>query len=219
VDEEVAGAAVEVEKMGVLVFGDEVFDGGEEFDGIALRLGLGEGFGFSLDVSATVSFELGEEMLEDIDDGPVGADEREESVIVVEKRLPFGGKVSLAALKTYEAGGLEIFEKGVEDIGGEAGACGIDEGVEAFAGIGFEFLHGIEDAGVFKGPPGDEREVAGDEALSGLLREFASVGEHGRLRRGEVERLCASVYTGMGCNARVPGRKQKEKRSGERTAR
>ena len=82
VDEQVAGAAGEVQEMGELVFGEEVGDGGEDFGGEALGLGLDEVFGFARgddlrrarrsSAACADGFEFGEEMFGDIENGLIG---------------------------------------------------------------------------------------------------------------------------------------------------
>jgi hypothetical protein len=176
VEEEIGGAAGEVEDVAAFVFFEEGGDGGVDFDGVARGLRLGDAVGFAEGGGGVGGFEAGEEVFDEVEDGFVGAEEFEEAVFVFEECGAFGGEGGLFFFEGDKAGGGEVVEEGFEDFGGHVGAGGVDEGVEAFILVG-EFVHAVEDAGVFEGPPDDEGGVAGDEALGGLLGEFSGIGE------------------------------------------
>jgi hypothetical protein len=175
-EQEVGGAAGEVEDMAAMVLVEKCRDGGIDFAGVTLGLGVGKAFGFAHACNGGGGFQASEEMLDEVQDGVVGAEQFEQAVFVLEECGTGGGEGGLFVSENDEAGGAEVVKHGFEDIWRHVGAGGVDEGIEAFF---FAFLgdleHGVKNAGMFECPPHDEGGVAGDEPLRGLLGEFVGV--------------------------------------------
>jgi hypothetical protein len=133
-------------------------------------------------LGCAVGFEFCEEVFGHGEYGLVGAEEFEDAILCIEQSAAFRGEADLVGLEGEEVGGDEVIDEGLEDVVGHVGAGGEHEGIEAFAGIGFLFEDGVEDAGVAEGPPGDEGDVSGDETVSGLVGGLAGDGKHALLR-------------------------------------